>query len=67
MNTAARTVTFEHAPAPPPKVSRLLPIEGREILVASSQYMPRSQRAAAINKAAAQVRKLHPQFFKKEA
>lgn len=66
MNTTARTVTFERAPAPLPKVSRLLPIEGREILVASSQFMPRSQRVTAINKAINEVRKLHPQFFKKE-
>lgn len=61
-----RTVTFDRVPVHRPVVAKVLPIQGREALVAASQYMPRSSRVTAINKAINEVRKNHPQFFKKE-
>ena len=61
-----RTVTFDRTPVARPAVAKVLPIQAREILIASSQFMPRSQRVTAINRAINEVRKNHPQFFKKE-
>ncbi len=62
-----RTVTFDKAPpARRQAIATVLPIEGRDILTAASQHMPRSQRVTAINKAINQVRRNHPQFFREE-
>lgn len=60
------TVSFDRPPAPRPQVAKVLPIQGREALITASQYMPRSSRVTAINKAINEVRKNHPQFFREE-
>lgn len=62
----ARTITFEKVPVSRPQVAKVLPIQARETLQQAAQFMPRSQRVTAINKAINEVRKNHPQFFKKE-
>ncbi|MDQ5979582.1 MAG: hypothetical protein QG602_2557 [Verrucomicrobiota bacterium] len=61
-----RTVTFDRVPIHRPPVAKVLPIQAREVLLQAAQFMPRSQRVTAINKAINEVRKNHPQFFKKE-
>ncbi len=62
-----RSVTFDkEPPARRPLIAAVLPIEGREILMAAAHHMPRSQRVTAINKAINQVRRNHPQFFREE-
>ena len=61
-----RTVTFDKAPVSRPQVAKVLPIQAREVLLQAAQFMPRSQRVTAINRAINEVRKNHPQFFKKE-
>ena len=61
-----RTVTFDRVPIHRPQVAKVLPIQAREVLQQAAQFMPRSQRVTAINRAINEVRKNHPQFFKKE-
>ena len=61
-----RAVTFERAPIPRRPIAKVLPIQAREVLLQAAQFMPRSQRVTAINRAINEVRKNHPQFFKKE-
>lgn len=62
----ARTITFDKVPVVRPTVAKVLPIQAREVLQQAAQFMPRSQRVTAINRAINEVRKNHPQFFKKE-